>query len=241
YSPVYDFQPDGLVFEAPVRVELPFAGDTEVATIFWTSASGGSYIPLQTTLEDGAAVTQITHFSEAFVGSACMGDDCCSRATGELDVLLVVDNSNSMEEEQVSLAQQLPRMARVLATGDLDGDGTQDAPAVSSLRIGVVTADMGTGGVRMPTCVNPDGGDDAVLRTQTAPDMGCPDMLPPFASYVPGDDTDAFATDVSCVALAGVGGCGFEQQLEAGLMVVPPADSAITFVDGRRGHAGTGA
>src|SRR5689334_20015490 len=64
-----------------------------------------------------------------------------------VDLLLMVDNSGSMQSEQAALQAQLPNMAEVLLTGDLDGDNTPDFPAVESLRVGVVTSDMGVLGV----------------------------------------------------------------------------------------------
>jgi hypothetical protein len=240
FSPMYRFSPAGLRFARPVRVRIPFGGNASLATIFWSRADGDELVPRATTVDGDHAETQITHFSRAFVGTACEGADCCDRANGELDVLLMVDDSGSMGEEQASLVRELPRIAEVLATGDLDGDGMQDFPAVASLHLGVVSSDMGTAGFRIPTCDGPSG-DDGILRTAGNTTLaGCGELYPSFATYDaddPSADGRAFASDVGCVAVLGVSGCGFEQQLEASLKAITPSTSAIRFEGGSVGHA----
>jgi hypothetical protein len=173
--------------------------------------------------------------------------------TDDVDLLLMVDDSGGIGEEQASLVQALPHLARVLATGDRDpfsdgdGDGElddvgDDFEPVSSLRIGVVTSDMGAGGFGVPTCgAEPNFGDDGVLRTegQTAI-SGCAATYPAFQELSSGADAARFAADVGCVAWAGTGGCGFDQPLEAALKALTPstcADPWCSFVMGTRGHA----
>ncbi|MBX3270310.1 MAG: hypothetical protein KF729_08610 [Sandaracinaceae bacterium] len=240
YSAVYRFEPAGLRFARPVEVRIPFAGDAERATVFWTVGESSSFAALPTRVEGRRAVAEATHFSEAFVGTACEGA-CCGRGRGDLDLLLVVDNSNSMAEEQALLAAQLPRLARVLATGDVDGDGVQDLPALHSLRVGTISTDMGTGGFHVPTCTAADFGDDGALRTRVGPEAApeCPATLPAYASLASGaaSDVDAFVSQVSCAARLGIGGCGFEQQLEAIAKAITPSTAPMTFHGGTRGHA----
>lgn len=158
-----------------------------------------------------------------------------------VDLLLVVDNSNSMTEEQASLATDLPFLMRALASGDLDEDGVRDFIPVEDLQVGVISTDMGTGGYRVPTCNEPNFGDDGILRTQGNTTIaGCVASYPPFLSFRSRDGTspDAFAQDVTCVARMGTGGCGFEQQLEAMLKALTPSTARITpgFVMGSVGH-----
>lgn len=240
YSRVYHFEPAGQVFEEPVTVTLPFSGTPQRATIFWTAHESAAYVALETEVVGHTAVARVNHFSDAFVGSGCEGDDCCDSANGELDVVLVVDNSNSMQEEQESLAAQLPRMARVFATGDLDGDGEQDFPALQSVRVGVVTSDMGTGSYTIMTCNGPINGDDGVLREEGNSEIeGCAESYPSFAELSADDGPEAlenFVRHVECVGVAGTGGCGFEQQLEATLKSVTPSSSDIDFADGNPGQ-----
>ena len=239
YSPVYRFEPVGVTFSEPVTVRLPFDGDRRTASIFWTTRDWNSYAALPTNVDGGVAVTQTSYFSQAFVGTGCADDDCCDRANGELDLLLVVDNSNSMMEEQASLEAQIPRLVHILATGDIDEDGVQDFPALNSVRVGTVTTDMGTRGIVMPTCGEPNFGDDGLLRTEgreEAPE--CAATYPPVQSYSAdrGEDPAAFAEGVACVATAGTGGCGFEQPLDAMLKALIPSTSGISFHGGTTGH-----
>jgi hypothetical protein len=156
-----------------------------------------------------------------------------------VDLLFVVDNSNSMGEEQALLAAQLPTFIDVLESPvDADGDGEGDYPPIEDIHIGVVTSDMGTGGFAVPTCTESNFGDDGVLRTTgNTAIAGCMATYPPFLSYRAGGDPEVFAADVACVAVVGTGGCGFEQQLEAGLKAVTASTSSIAFGMGTTGHA----
>ena len=170
----------------------------------------------------------------------------------KVDLLFMVDNSNSMMEEQAQLAQELPRMVRILASGDLNENGMEDEgdfEPVQDLNVGVITSDMGTGGFTVPTCMRSDLGDDGVLReTGNTSITGCMAMYPRFLNFQPGgaQTPEEFGTDVGCVSTVGTGGCGFEQQLEAILKAVSPsaptswtADGYAppTFFRGSLGHA----
>ncbi|MDQ3032837.1 MAG: hypothetical protein M3Y87_10495 [Myxococcota bacterium] len=169
----------------------------------------------------------------------------------QLDLLLMVDNSNSMAEEQAALMVELPRLVRALASGDADGDGSVDFAPIASLHVGVITSDMGVGGAAVPTCSAGAGGamfgDDGVLRTSGRTSIpGCMATYPAVLGFMAGESTDAFASDVACVASTGTGGCGFEQQLEAVLKAISPATTQPwtapgyvppTFFAGTSGHA----
>jgi len=157
----------------------------------------------------------------------------------EVDLLFMVDDSGSMSQEQASLAEQLPRLVRVLASGDLDEDGVQDFPPVKSLHVGVVSSDMGTGGFTVGTCSEPNFGDDGILRTEGNTSISeCLATYPQFVEFTAegGRDPESVAADFSCVAQLGTGGCGFEQQLEAVLKALTPSASSVRFNMGTRGH-----
>lgn len=172
--------------------------------------------------------------NECDLAAVCEAGACCAPAENLVDLLFVVDGSNSMLEEQVSLADQLPRLVRILTSGDADLDGTPDFPPVTDLRAGVVTVDMGSGAVAVPTCDGGPTGDDGILSTRGNTDIaGCAGTYPRFLDFA-GDAVD-FSRDLSCVARVGTGGCGFEQQLEAGLKALTPSTSDLTFVSGS-GH-----
>lgn len=73
-----------------------------------------------------------------------------------VDLVFLVDNSNSMASEQQKLRNEFPSMIRALMTGDVTGpggvpDNVPDGPAVESLRVAVITSDMGVLGVGATT------------------------------------------------------------------------------------------
>jgi hypothetical protein len=161
-----------------------------------------------------------------------------------VDLLFMIDNSGSMAEEQASLGFELPRLVRVLASGDRTGDGPtpDDFRPVTNLHVGVVTSDLGVANFNVPTCTRaPQFGDDGLLRTIGASTIaGCMAVYPTFLEYLPASATqtpEQFGADFRCVVTTGTGGCGFEQPLEATLKAVTPSTSAVTFYGGTRGHA----
>ena len=170
-----------------------------------------------------------------------------------VDVLFMVDNSGSMREEQALLREEIPRMIRVLASGNRDDDPELEFNAVRSMHVGVITSDMGAGSPPSPTDVptcDPGFGDDGIMvNTATASD--CDTTFPSrvFAFEREGGNPDAFGAEIGCVADLGTGGCGFEQQLEATLKALSPASPtdfvasdylAPTFAGGTSGHGGPG-
>jgi hypothetical protein len=65
-----------------------------------------------------------------------------------LDLLILIDDSPSMEQEQAKLAEQVPRLVNLLLTGGVDTDGSTplpggEFPAVESLHVGIITPDLG--------------------------------------------------------------------------------------------------
>ena len=180
-------------------------------------------------------------------GEECQ--DCVSVPPPEnVDILLMIDNSGGMREDQASLIGEFPRLIDVLSRGDRSCDGwgqcqgVTSFPAVESLHIGVVSSDMGTGGYNIMGCGTGDRGfdfgDDGVLRTAGDAVSGCEPSYPTFVSFTPGAGVEVgrAAEQISCVAQLSWG-CGFEQPLEAVLKAVTPSTSDITFLHGSTGHA----
>lgn len=167
-----------------------------------------------------------------------------------VDLLFLVDNSGSMEEEQSLLRAEIPRMITVLATGNQDADPEPEFTPVRSLHVGIISSDMGAGDspLEVSTC-DPGTGDDGILQN-TARGADCTASFPSrIFSFERGGDVAAFAADVGCVADLGTGGCGFEQQLEATLKALSPATAEPfvsptyvppTFWGNTSGHAGSG-
>ena len=161
----------------------------------------------------------------------------------KVDLLFMIDNSGSMEEEQDSLRRKIPRLVTTLASG-ITSDGRM-FPAVNDLRVGIVSSDMGAGG-NINSCAGPFLGDDGVLNRAAGGVAGCVDIgagAPPFLGFRDGSgDAASFGAQVACIANLGTQGCGFEQQLDPVLKSVTPAGgtfadgSPVLFHDGTRGH-----
>jgi hypothetical protein len=127
----------------------------------------------------------------------------------DLDILFVIDNSQSMGEEQESLTANFSRFIEVLE--GLDG-------GLPNVHIGVISTDVGAGDHGIGGCV--DEGDSG--RLQSVPRGEC---QPPAGGFIrdtalPGGERDRnyagpLADTFSCIARLGIEGCGFEQPLEA--------------------------
>jgi hypothetical protein len=167
----------------------------------------------------------------------------------KVDLLFMVDNSNSTGAEQAMLAEQLPRLIEALTAGDANpADGITrgaDFRPVRSLNLGVITSDMGVGGYPIPTCLSAIG-DDGMLRARgnVAVDPSCGELSQPFLSFDPSrEDAETFAARASCLLVAGTNGCGFEQPLEAILKAVTSSTQGPVgafdgrFARGTSGHA----
>jgi hypothetical protein len=153
------------------------------------------------------------------------GTPCANTPIDKLDLLFMIDNSNSMADKQASLRAQFPKLVSILTSGRrFDGD-PNPFPAVKDLHVGVVTSDMGLPGVNFGPAANcgSDGGDDGKLQHSPHGD-GCAAQYPSFLSYAAmNGDPAQFANDFACIAAVGTGGCGYEQQLEAPLKALWPS------------------
>jgi hypothetical protein len=150
--------------------------------------------------------------------------------TGNLDLLFMIDNSASMVDNQVNISRQFSALLDTLTRGE-----TGSAP-VRNMHVGVVSSDLGTPGVIVPSCLSSDLGDDGLLnpirnglalrahQPWTSAPAGrrparCtmdPTQYPSFLSYAAGSTATAdFREDFVCNAYLSVGGCGLEQQLES--------------------------
>jgi hypothetical protein len=139
----------------------------------------------------------------------------------KVDLLFMVDNSNSMADKQVALKAQFPKLVTVLTSGERMPGDQNPFPPVKDLHVGVVSSDMGIPGVNFGagTGCSPDGGDDGKLQHNPKAGGTCMANYPTFLTYSAkmGTNQVQFATDFQCIATLGTGGCGFEEQLEAPL------------------------
>ncbi len=125
----------------------------------------------------------------------------------DIDILFVIDNSNSMAAEQDSLAANFDRFINVLNT--IDG-------GLPNVHIGVVSTDVGAGPYGISRCNG--NGDNGLLLTGG----GACSLAGNWIENIALADgsrqinyTNTLAETFSCIAKIGDQGCGFEQPLES--------------------------
>lgn len=128
----------------------------------------------------------------------------------DIDILFVVDNSGSMQEEQAALAAAFPEFVAML--GRIDG-------GMPNVHLGVVSTNVGSGGEPIGGCstpAQPDGDDGALSTGQCA---GIADSYLSDLARADGSRevnyTGTLTDQFSCITALGTSGCGFEQPLEA--------------------------
>jgi hypothetical protein len=67
YSPVFEFEPSGTTFQKPVTVSLPFTGNQQLATLFWSYPTATGYQRLGGLPAGPSLAGAVTHFSTGFV------------------------------------------------------------------------------------------------------------------------------------------------------------------------------
>jgi hypothetical protein len=171
------------------------------------------------------------------VASNCEREDGCVRQEQplerieEVDILIVIDTSGSIEEELEAIRAQLPRMLNAIVSG---ADGEASFPPASSVHVAVATSDMGLSGVYIDKCEGL--GDDGIFVEAQEGELACAAEYDGYLPYETGASAMATTATVSCIPLTGTEGCGFEQPLEAALKALWPAsDPQITFFEGE-GH-----
>ena len=133
----------------------------------------------------------------------------------DIDILFVIDNSNSMAEEQQVLSKNFPNFIEALRSQKLNNK-------IPNVHIGVVTSDLGAGNYGLPSC-EVAGGDGGKL-TASPRVAGCTPPSQPWIDYNEGvtniksstsDPIQQVKEAFQCIAEIGTGGCGFEHQIEA--------------------------
>ena len=180
-------------------------------------------------------------------GGACLGGaptllsgqriPVTQQAIENVDILFVIDNSNTMPQYQETLTRGIGTLFDQLTSPPVDPATMRPLYApVKSLHVGVVSISLGTPGSIVPSCANSDAGDDGLLnpirnglaiRTYqpwtTAPPgrrparcTNDPNQFPSFLTFdAMTSDPAVFREEFICNAYLSVGGCGLEQQLEA--------------------------
>lgn len=126
----------------------------------------------------------------------------------DIDILFVIDNSNSMAAEQDSLATNFDRFVNVLNA--IEG-------GLPNVHVGVVSTDVGAGPYGISRCSgNGDNGllltgvDGCGLTDNWIENIALEDGVSRQTNY-----TNTLTETFSCIARIGDQGCGFEQPLEA--------------------------
>ena len=137
------------------------------------------------------------------------------------DVLFVVDDSSTMADEQIQLAKEF---GNLLAT--LTERGGTHTPR--SLHLGVVSSDLGLGGV--PGVAGCEGsGKAGVLQQAGANEGSCARALPSFLTFAPAPEgIDRVRDDLACMTRLGTDGCGVQQPLEAAFTALA-SDANVGF------------
>jgi hypothetical protein len=128
------------------------AGDTRrdvgAAAVDVPTVPGDTVMPT----DGGGALVDAGSPSPFDAGIAPTGDagpptDAGAPAGEGVDLLFVVDNSNSMRDNQAQLARQFEVLiSQLVSPPDRNMDGLPDWPPVRSLHVGVISSDLGTPG-----------------------------------------------------------------------------------------------
>lgn len=128
----------------------------------------------------------------------------------DLDILFLIDKSPTMADEQAALTANFPRFMRVLE--QIEG-------GLPNVHIGVISQDIGAGGVASDVSCRGTGDNGNLLSTPRV--AGCSPPNGAFISDVAGTPggprvrnyTGSLEDTFSCIATLGPTGCGFEQHL----------------------------
>jgi len=129
----------------------------------------------------------------------------------DLDIVFMIDNSGSMQQEQDNLARNFPVFIAAL----------QSLPeGLPNVHVGVVSSDLGAGryvGANVEGCRIP-GGDGGIFQALPRALGGtCTSYPKPEPYLIVNGSKQNFGGDISsalsCIAALGTGGCGFEHQI----------------------------
>jgi|GEM_PF-881633 hypothetical protein len=150
----------------------------------------------------------------------------------DVDILFVIDNSSSMDQEQKNLRQNFPKLIEALRSYSLGPEvGVEGAIctktntsgcAIPNVHIGVISSDLGAGPYGYGACAKSQG-DEGRLTNSPKTD-GCIAPNDAYITYADGvtnvadgsaSGVDSVKQALSCIAKLGTEGCGFEHHLEA--------------------------
>lgn len=181
---------------------------------------------------DGCVIERTTVFADRQDGgnrdTTATGLDTTTRAdlsplTNTVDLVFVVDNSGSMEQEQGALTRGFSELVAALVSPKFRA-------RLPDLHVGVVSTDLGVGKyTAIPSC-GVVGGDKGKLQN-TPRSQGCTPPADRFIAHaagstnIPGcaaDPAGCIEQTFSCIAELGTTGCGFEAPLESARRALDP-------------------
>ncbi len=159
-SPVYEFEPDGLVFASPIKVSLPLPSGVLAASVYWSQLGGTGFDSLGGTITPGKITVDTVHFSLAVIGdpsndrtvtgvaedtwiSASSRNSLPSDVTGQAIVAIVQDSMGNLVEKP----------------GTFAANGTFTIPSVPT-------------GQYILHAVQPNGSHMLMVTSNNAPDLG---------------------------------------------------------------------
>jgi hypothetical protein len=211
---------------------------TGPSTSLTTSADDTTTVADETTTGGGTKLDTLQDTTGGPVNNCQIDGDCVA-----IDLLFVIDNSGTMGEEQLNLAQNFPLLIQQLQ-GLTDSAGV---PVYPSVNVMVTTTDFGH-----PLCTQfekPDyeprrgapvyegcnarinrftGLGNNPLVLEEACTTNCPTDLAPADQFIHFDvggsnvPLDNVAQALSCIGPQGIDGCGYEAQLESMLQALNP-------------------
>ena len=150
----------------------------------------------------------------------------------DVDLLLVMDNSQSMALGQANLQKNFPKLIEALRTPKLGN-------VIPNVRIGIVSPDLGIGKYNSSGC-NATGGDKGKLHNK-AQVAGCTPPTDPWISFTYDPKTKKAVTNIpgflstdtnkgiqavknafACIGSIGIDGCGFEQTIQSARRALDP-------------------
>jgi len=158
-----------------------------------------------------------------------VGNNTQALEIDKVDILLVVDDSNSTR----GLQTQLPELLDSFIAGS-DEPG-HERPELTDIHVAVVSTDMGLEVPGIDGCAGV--GDDGVFIELTSEDIEqCGANVGNFVEYEDGHGEITTELAASCVPTVGTEGCGFEQPLEAMLKALWPASNTSVQFKVGDGH-----
>jgi hypothetical protein len=208
------FDPTSRLLPRPGEPGQP--GHTEWLRLVQFEADGTGLAPTwRSTVDETAGLVRgetshLSNYAIVDLKVAQATQAVASPPQSKVDVLFMIDNSNSMEPKQASLMQFFPKFMERLQAMEPPLD----------MHIGIVTSDLGAGQFTPPSC-DTAGGDKGVLQNSPR-GASCivaqlDDPNDRFLRYADNGATANFTGTIedafSCYAAVGIGGCGFEHQL----------------------------